>query len=41
MHFEECRRLQQEIVIDGLKVSYVAHGEGMTLLLIHGIPVWG
>lgn len=41
MRFEEYRRLQQETTIDGLKVSYVVHGEGTPLLLIHGIPVWG
>lgn len=41
MNFEEYRRLQQETVIDGLKVSYVVQGVGTPLLLIHGIPVWG
>ncbi len=41
MNFKEFRELQQETVIDGLKVSYVVEGEGMPLLLIHGIPVWG
>ena len=41
MQFEEYRSLQQETSIEGLKVSYVAIGEGPTLLLIHGIPVWG
>ncbi|GAB4515184.1 MAG: alpha/beta hydrolase [Anaerolineae bacterium] len=41
MNFEEYRSLQQETVIDGLKVSYVVQGEGTPLLLIHGIPVWG
>ena len=41
MNFEEYRSLQQVTVIDGLKVSYVVHGEGMPLSLIHGIPVWG
>lgn len=41
MNFEEYRNLQQETVIDGLKVSYVVQGEGTPLLLIHGIPVWG
>jgi pimeloyl-ACP methyl ester carboxylesterase len=41
MKFEGYRRLQKETTIEGLKVSYVAHGEGTPLLLIHGIPVWG
>lgn len=41
MNFEEYRRLQKDTDIDGLKVSYVVVGEGMPLLLIHGIPVWG
>ena len=41
MNFEQYRALQQETVIDGLKVSYVVQGKGMPLLLIHGIPVWG
>ena len=41
MQFEEYRSLQQETSIEGLKVSYVAIGQGPTLLLIHGIPVWG
>lgn len=41
MQFEEYRQLQQETIIEGLKVSYVLHGEGPPLLLIHGIPVWG
>jgi len=41
MQFEEYRRLQQETTIEGLKVSYVVHGAGTPLLLIHGIPVWG
>ena len=41
MNFEAYRQLQQETVIDGLKVSYVVQGEGLPLLLIHGIPVWG
>ena len=41
MRFEEYRKLQQETTIEGLKVSYVFHGEGPPLLLIHGIPVWG
>lgn len=41
MNFEQYRALQKETVIDGLKVSYVVQGEGMPLLLIHGIPVWG
>ena len=41
MQFEQYRKLQQETTIEGLKVSYVVHGEGTPLLLIHGIPVWG
>ena len=41
MNFEEYRNLQQDTIIDGLKVSYVVQGEGPPLLLIHGIPVWG
>jgi pimeloyl-ACP methyl ester carboxylesterase len=41
MQFDEYRRLQQETTIEGLKVSYVVHGDGTLLLLIHGIPVWG
>ncbi len=41
MRFEEYRSLQQETTIEGLKLSYVLHGEGPPLLLIHGIPVWG
>ena len=41
MNFEQYRSLQRETTIDGLKVSYVLHGEGTPLLLIHGIPVWG
>lgn len=42
MQFEAYRNLQQETTIEGLKVSYVLHGQGTThLLLIHGIPVWG
>lgn len=41
MKFEEYRKLQQETTIEELKVSYVLHGEGTPLLLIHGIPVWG
>ena len=41
MKFEEYRKLQRETTIEGLKVSYVVHGEGTPLLLIHGIPVWG
>ena len=41
MNFEAYRTLQQETVIDGLKVSFVLQGEGMPLLLIHGIPEWG
>ena len=41
MNFEQYRTLQQETTIDGLKVSYVLHGDGTPLLLIHGIPVWG
>lgn len=41
MQFEEYRKLQQQATIEGLKVSYVVHGEGTPLLLIHGIPVWG
>jgi pimeloyl-ACP methyl ester carboxylesterase len=41
MNFDVFRSLQQQTVIDGLKVSYIVHGEGMPLLLIHGIPVWG
>jgi pimeloyl-ACP methyl ester carboxylesterase len=41
MQFDEYRKLQQETTIEGLKVSYVVCGEGTSLLLIHGIPVWG
>lgn len=41
MDFAEYRALQQETVIEGLKVSYVVYGTGKPLLLIHGIPVWG
>ena len=41
MRFGEYRNLQRETTIEGLKVSYVVHGEGPPLLLIHGIPVWG
>ena len=41
MQFEEYRKFQQETTIEELKVSYVLHGDGMPLLLIHGIPVWG
>ncbi len=41
MQFEAYRQLQRETTIEGLKVSYVLHGAGMPLLLIHGIPVWG
>ncbi len=41
MNFEAYRKLQQETVIGGLKVSYVDQGEGVPLLLIHGIPIWG
>ncbi|UCE00458.1 MAG: alpha/beta hydrolase [Chloroflexota bacterium] len=41
MKFDEYRKLQQETTIEKLKVSYVVCGEGPTLLLIHGIPVWG
>ena len=41
MRYEEFRKLQQETTIEELKVSYVDYGEGVPLLLIHGIPVWG
>lgn len=41
MQFEAYRKLQQETTLEGLKVSYVLHGQGPHLLLIHGIPVWG
>ena len=41
MNFDEFRARQQETTIDGLKISYVDEGQGPTLLLIHGIPVWG
>jgi len=41
MKFEAYRKLQQETIIEGLKVSYVVLGEGIPFLLIHGIPVWG
>ena len=41
MNFEEFRKLQTITEINKLKVSYVAIGEGPSVLLIHGIPVWG
>jgi len=41
VQFEGYRKLQQETTIEELRVSYVDHGEGTPLLLIHGIPVWG
>jgi pimeloyl-ACP methyl ester carboxylesterase len=41
VRFEEYRNLQQRTSIDGLKVAYVDLGNGPTLLLVHGIPVWG
>lgn len=41
MNFDDFRSLQQDTVIDSLKVSYVVQGTGTPLLLIHGIPVWG
>lgn len=41
MLYEGYRNLQSETTIDGLKVSFVVHGSGTPLLLLHGIPVWG
>lgn len=41
MDFETYRSLQQETHVDGLKLSYVDIGTGPTVLLVHGIPVWG
>ncbi len=41
MNFEEFRALQKNTTINSLSVTYVDEGEGDTLLLIHGIPVWG
>lgn len=41
MNFDEYRARQQETTLDGLKISFVDEGQGPTLLLIHGIPVWG
>ena len=36
MLYEGYRNLQSETTIDGLKVSFVVHGSGTPLLLIHG-----
>lgn len=41
MNFDDFRQQQQDTIIDGLKISFVDQGQGPTLLLIHGIPVWG
>lgn len=41
MNYDEFRALQQETTVDGLKISFVDKGQGPSLLLIHGIPVWG